>query len=99
METMDRQERESLQVGRLQELVASVGAAVPHYRRHFDESGIQSDSIRSLKDLEKLPFTTKQDLRRSYPFGMFAVPLERVVPSPRVEWNDRQAHCRRLHRA
>ncbi len=79
METMDRQERESLQVGRLQELVASVGAAVPHYRRHFDESGIQSDSIRSLEDLEKLPFTTKQDLRRSYPFGMFAVPLERVV--------------------
>ena len=45
----------------------------------FDKSGIQSDSIRSLDDLEKLPFTTKRDLRDGYPFGMFAVPLERVI--------------------
>ena len=79
MESMDRQERESLQLGRLQELVARLGAAVPHYRRHFDKSGVKSDSIRSLEDLERLPFTTKQDLRDGYPFGMFAVPLERVV--------------------
>ncbi len=79
MDSMDRQERESLQLGRLQELVARVGAAVPHYRRHFDKSDVQSDNIRSLKDLERLPFTTKQDLRDGYPFGMFAVPLERVV--------------------
>jgi len=79
MASMDRQERESLQLGRLQELVARVAATVPHYRRHFDKSGVQSDSIRSLEDLAKLPFTTKQDLRGGYPFGMFAVPLERVV--------------------
>ena len=79
MESMDRQERESLQLGRLQELVARVGATVPHYRRHFDKIGVQSDNIRSLKDLERLPFTTKQDLRDGYPFGMFAVPLERIV--------------------
>ena len=79
MESMDRDGRESLQVARLQELVARLGATVPHYRRQFDACGVQPDSIRSLEDLEKLPFTTKQDLRDGYPFGMFAVPLEQVV--------------------
>jgi phenylacetate-CoA ligase len=76
---MDRQKLESLQLGRLQELVARLRATVPHYRRHFDKSGVQSDSIRSLEDLAKLPFTTKQDLRDGYPFGMLAVPLEQVI--------------------
>lgn len=78
IENMDRQELESLQLGRLQALVARV-AAVPHYRRHLEESGVHSDGFHTLEDLEKLPFTTKQDLRDGYPFGGFAVPLEKIV--------------------
>src|SRR5208283_4738140 len=52
---------------------------VPFYRKKFDELGIDPDNCRSLDDVRKLPFTTKEDLRNSYPFGMFAVPLREVV--------------------
>jgi phenylacetate-CoA ligase len=52
---------------------------VPFYRKKFDELGIDPDSFRSLEDVSKLPFTSKDDLRMSYPYGMFAVPLREVV--------------------
>ena len=52
---------------------------VPHYRAKFDAAGVHPDDCRSLADLAKFPFTTKADLRDNYPFGMFAVPRERVV--------------------
>jgi phenylacetate-CoA ligase len=52
---------------------------VPFYRNKFDESGIRPSDIKSLDELKRVPFTTKQDLRDNYPFGMFAVPLENVV--------------------
>ena len=51
----------------------------PYYRRRFDEHGAHPDDFRTLADLAKFPFTLKQDLRDSYPFGMFAVPRERLV--------------------
>ena len=54
-------------------------ARVPHYRAAFDASGVRPDDLRTLADLAKFPFTTKQDLRANYPFGMFAVPMDDVV--------------------
>ncbi|MGF2075299.1 hypothetical protein ACQUFC_17525, partial [Enterococcus casseliflavus] len=52
---------------------------VAHYRNAFDQAGVHPDDLKSLSDLSKFPFTTKQDLRDHYPFGMFAVPREQVV--------------------
>ena len=67
------------QLERLQDTVRRVYAAVPHYTKAFDEAGVHPDDIRSLDDLAKLPFTDKLTLRDNYPFGLFAVPRERVV--------------------
>jgi phenylacetate-CoA ligase len=52
---------------------------VPHYRAAFDAAGVRPDDLRALEDLARFPFTTKQDLRANYPFGMFAVPMDEVV--------------------
>jgi phenylacetate-CoA ligase len=52
---------------------------VPHYRRKFDAAGVKPADCRTLEDLRRFPFTTKADLRETYPFGMFAVPMERIV--------------------
>ncbi|MEO6534024.1 MAG: phenylacetate--CoA ligase PaaK [Pseudolysinimonas sp.] len=78
-ERMSRDELEALQLARLQETVRHAYQNVQHYRRTFDESGVHPDDIRCLADVQKLPFTTKADLRENYPFGMFAVPHERVA--------------------
>jgi phenylacetate-CoA ligase len=68
-----------LQLRRLKEAVFRVYAFVPAYKAKFDALGIKPDDIRSLDDLHRLPFTTKQDLRDNYPFGLFAVPMSDVV--------------------
>ncbi|HEY1530100.1 MAG TPA: phenylacetate--CoA ligase PaaK [Galbitalea sp.] len=78
-ERMSRDELEALQLARLQETVRHAYANVPHYRSKLDAVGVHPDDIRSLDDLAKLPFTTKEDLRQNYPFGMFAVPTEEVA--------------------
>lgn len=78
-ETLPREALEAIQLRRLQALVERVYNLVPFYRRKLDEAGIKPGDIRSLKDLRRLPFTTKQDLRDNYPFGLFAVPMEQVV--------------------
>jgi len=78
-ETQPREEREILQLRRLQALVERVYHLVPFYRRRLDEAGVKPEDIRSLADLEHLPFTTKQDIRDNYPFGLFAVPMEQIV--------------------
>jgi phenylacetate-CoA ligase len=78
-ETMPREALEALQLRRLQATVQRVYATVPFYRRKFEEAGIGPADITSIKDLQRLPFTTKQDLRDNYPFGMFAVPMDNVV--------------------
>lgn len=67
------------QLERLQETVRSSYENVPHYRTKLESLGVHPDDIRSLDDLQLLPFTTKADLRQNYPFGMFAVPREKVV--------------------
>jgi phenylacetate-CoA ligase len=78
-ETMPREALESIQLKRLQTVLSHVYATVPFYKKKLDDAGILPGDIKSLKDIQKLPFTTKQDLRDNYPFGMFAVPMANVV--------------------
>lgn len=78
-ESMSRPRMAELQLKRLRDTVAKVYAKVPYYRRKMEEAGIKPEDIRNLDDLARLPFTTKQDLRENYPFGLFAVPMEEVV--------------------
>ncbi len=78
-ECMDRDELEQLQLERLEATINRAYLNVPFYRKKFDELGIDPDQIKSLDDLKRLPFTTKQDLRDNYPYGLFAVPLREVV--------------------
>ncbi|MFN3883444.1 MAG: phenylacetate--CoA ligase PaaK [Rhodocyclaceae bacterium] len=74
-----RDEIAALQLSRLQATVRRVYERVPHYRAKFDAAGVHPDDLQSLDDLAKFPFTTKEDLRQTYPFGMFAEPLENIV--------------------
>ena len=78
-ETLSRAEMEALQLTRLQETVARVYEKVPYYRAKMDEVGVKPQDIKTLADLAKLPFTTKQDMRDTYPFGLFAVRQEELV--------------------
>ena len=78
-ETMPREALEAIQLRRLQKTVARVYNTVPFYKKRFDEVGIKVDDVNSLDDLRRLPFTYKDNLRDSYPFGMFTVPMDDVV--------------------
>lgn len=78
-ETLPREAIESLQLKRLQQTLSRVCATVPFYRDSFKKAGISQEDIKSLADLQRLPFTLKQDMRDNYPYGLFAVPLEQIV--------------------
>ena len=78
-ERMDREELAQLQLERLESTLNRVYRNVPFYRRKFDELGISTEDFGSLDDLPRLPFTTKEDLRQNYPYGLFAVPMREVV--------------------
>ena len=78
-ETMPREALEAIQLTRLKATLERVYATVPFYRKKFKENHITPHDIQSLSDLKHLPFTTKQDLRDNYPYGMFAVPMDNVV--------------------
>jgi phenylacetate-CoA ligase len=78
-EEMERAEIEQLQLERLEATLNRVQRSVPFYQRRFAEIGFEADGLRSLADLRRLPFTTKQDLRDNHPYGLFAVPLREVV--------------------
>jgi phenylacetate-CoA ligase len=78
-ECLPREELQKLQLQRLQEVVERVFYNVPFYRQKFQEAGLDPSDIKTLDDLKRLPFTTKQDLRDNYPFGMFAVPMSEIV--------------------
>ena len=78
-ETMPRAALEAIQLKRLQTTVARVYNTVPFYKKRFDEVGVKVDDVNSLDDLRRLPFTYKDNLRDSYPFGMFTVPMDDVV--------------------
>jgi phenylacetate-CoA ligase len=78
-ECMAREALEQLQLERLQSTLYRVGTHVPFYRRKFEELRVDYDHFRDLRDLRRLPFTSKHDLRENYPYGLFAVPLRDVV--------------------
>jgi len=78
-ECMDRDELKRVQSERLVETVERVYFNVPYYRHKMQEAGLGPEKIRSIDDLDKLPYTTKQDLRDNYPFGLFAVPMSEIV--------------------
>ncbi len=79
IEHASRDEITALQLQRLKATLDRVYRHVPHYRKAFDAAGVHPDDLKSMQDLARFPFTTKQDLRANYPFGMFAVPREQVA--------------------
>ena len=79
IERASRDEIAALQLERLKWSVRHAYDNVPHYRKSFDEKGVHPDDLRALADLAKFPFTTKTDLRDNYPFGLFAVPREKIA--------------------
>jgi len=79
VELASRDELAALQLERLRRSVRHAYEDVPHYRRRFDEAGVHPGDLRSLDDLRRFPFTTKNDLRETYPDGMFGVPPGDVV--------------------
>ena len=79
IETASRDAITALQRERLAWTLRHAYNSVPHYRAAFDRAGVHPDDFRQLEDLARFPFTCKQDLRENYPFGMFAVPRERLV--------------------
>jgi len=72
-------ELRALQLARLKEAVHYAYERVPHYRQKFDAAGVHPGDLKSFADLERFPFTSKDDLRQNYPFGMFAVPMDEIV--------------------
>jgi phenylacetate-CoA ligase len=79
IETARPEALRALQMERLQWSLQHAYDNVPHYRRKFDAAGVKPGDCRSLEDLARFPFTTKADLRDTYPFGLFAVPMDRIV--------------------
>ncbi len=78
-ETISRDELRALQSERLRAVVGRVYERVPYYKGKMQEAGVGPEDVRTVDDLGKLPFTSKDDLRANYPFGLFTVPLEEVV--------------------
>src|SRR5690554_5459368 len=79
IETMPRKELESLQLERLKKLVDYCIKNVPFYTKILGEKGITAEKIKSLSDAQYIPFTNKSDIREYYPYGLFAVPLNKIV--------------------
>lgn len=79
IEALEREKLKEMQLERLKKIVKYAYDNVLFYRRLFDEKGLKPEDIKTLKDIRKIPFTTKDNLREAYPYGMFAVPLKKVV--------------------
>ena len=92
IETMNREDLKKLQFERLRKTIEAAGNS-PFYSKVFKENGITADSIQSLDDLQKIPFTTKDDLRNNYPYGMAAIPIK-DCPYPFVKRYYRKPNSR-----
>jgi phenylacetate-CoA ligase len=79
VETLPRSQLAALQLERLMKTLERAYACVPHHRAKFDAAGVKPDDLKSLADIVRFPFTVKTDLRDNYPFGMFAVPREKLL--------------------
>ncbi|WP_294401569.1 phenylacetate--CoA ligase family protein [uncultured Clostridium sp.] len=78
-EILNRKRITEIQTERLRKIVKYVYDNVPFYHKKFNDAGVTPEDIKTLADIKRLPFTTKQDLRDNYPYGMFAVPMEKIV--------------------
>jgi phenylacetate-CoA ligase len=78
-ETLPREVLDTLQLKRLKQVVERVYHTVGFYHKKYEEAEVSPDVVRNLNDLKKLPFTTKEDLRDNYPFGLFSVPMTNIV--------------------
>jgi phenylacetate-CoA ligase len=79
IECATKKDMESIQLERLQHTVKTTYETVPFYKARFDSIGLKPEHIKTLKDIEKIPFTTKNDLRDNYPYKMFATPLKEII--------------------
>lgn len=79
IECLTHEEMQELQLKRLQDVVTRAFNEVPYYHERYSQAEVYPEDIQTLDDIEKLPFTTKTDLRASYPFGLFAVPQKEIV--------------------
>jgi phenylacetate-CoA ligase len=79
IEKASKDELTALQLARLRQTVRLAHECVPHYRKKFEAAGVHPDDLKDPGDLARFPFTTKEDLRQNYPFGMFAVPMQDIV--------------------
>jgi len=78
MECMDRADMKNVQSERLRKIVSYVYKNCPPYKTKFDSLGIKPSSVRTIEDIHRLPFTVKDDMRDSYPFGLFSVPIRNI---------------------
>ena len=78
-ETMSRGELEEIQLAKLKHIVRYAYDRVPFYKKKYDEAGVAPDDIKTLDDIRRLPFVTKDDLRNNYPYGLLAVPMDDIV--------------------
>ena len=76
---MRRADLEALQLAELKDLVDYCDRNVPFYHKRLQEAGVTADKIKCLSDIQYIPYTTKQDLRDNYPFGLFSVPKKDLV--------------------
>ena len=79
IEKIDRKQLREMQLERLKHIVAYAYERVPMYKERFDKIGLKPEHIKTLKDIENIPYTTKDDLRDHYPFGLFAVPMKQII--------------------
>ncbi|MDD6204748.1 MAG: phenylacetate--CoA ligase, partial [Firmicutes bacterium] len=79
IETADRDTIREIQLQRLKKQVRFTYDNVPHYRKKLDGAGFSPDDIKTLEDIRHIPFSTKTDMRDNYPYGLFAVPMKKIV--------------------
>ena len=79
IEAASLDELRGLQLARMRDVLRRAHDQIPHYKRRFAATGVHPDDLHSLEDIVNFPFTTKDDLRQTYPYGMFAVPMDRIV--------------------
>ena len=95
IEIMSREKLQELQLQRLKKTI-NIAANSPYYKEVFSKNGITGDSIQSLDDIRKIPFTTKSDMRANYPFGLVAGDMKSDgVRYPLFQWNYRKPYSHR----
>ena len=82
IETASREQIRAIQLERMKKQIRFTYDNVPHYKKKMDDAGVHPDDIQKLEDIQHIPFSTKVDMRENYPYGLFAVPMEKIVRIP-----------------